>query len=85
METYDVFNVAKHPGQDILDEREALCHMHDMTVDIIQRAWVDNSQLHPWVCRIHLRASPGLPCRLIEGLGLGDWWKAINELLTDKT
>lgn len=70
------------PELEILEEREALCHMHGIDFDIIKRAWTDNSNVHhPWVCRLHMKCNPGAPFVMVQGLEMAEWWEAINRLL----
>lgn len=69
------------------EEREALCHMHDIEIDVIRQPWVDNSQFkHQYYCRLtrkdDVMGSAGRYFQLVEGLGLAEWWEAINKLLT---
>lgn len=70
--------------QEIYEEREALCHMAGIEIDVMRSAWMDASGfVHHWRCRLHVKGT--MPARyyaFVEGLELGDWWAAINLLKT---
>ncbi len=76
-----------NPDYDTIEEREALCHMHDIMIDVSKSSWTDNSRVyHPYVCRLSMRANLGRgPFVTVEGLGMAEWWEGINALLTHKT